>query len=472
MEFALGVLKTGDPLYDALTIVAAHSPDRGRMVDEIWAKWFTNSVEKRKNDPTKQLIEQRNLANNVVLGMDWCGLADQNSNTLTTVGQQILSIPDFTRRHELFAKHLLENCEGFALLDAARSVATKMQRQPKNTEIHAELRRRGFYLPTNPNDPSKMRMWLEPSGIIDKDWAIDEAKLSTLLGTTLSELAEWQALTPSQRSFLEIVREKAITKGTIPIPATELVDAMRDRGVKFNEGQLRAGYYDKLSAAKWIVHHVNQKGRGAKGGWISAAPKLLSADVGFLAKHATDSLPADLRAQLNTPLNKIYTDLRSTDRHTKGIALELLTLNIAIDLGLLPLRLRVRGTKTGGNEVDLVAEGAHLLFSRWSFQCKNTQSVGISVLSREIGIATLLQSQVVVIVTTGRATDTVKSAARRITATTEFQVVIVEGDTIDQYIKEGSSVILDLFRGSASNALQAKRPQVDETLNELAEEEA
>ncbi len=40
-------------------------------------------------------------------------------------------------------------------------------------------------------------------------------------------------------------------------------------------------------------------------------------------------------------------------------------------------------------KVDLIAEGAHLLFSRWLFQCKATKStVQLSDLAKEIGMAT------------------------------------------------------------------------------------
>jgi hypothetical protein len=109
---------------------------------------------------------------------------------------------------------------------------------------------------------------------------------------------------------------------------------------------------------------VKPSGRGGKGGEVSATDKLLDVDFELLVGFRPGDLPADLRAVMTKPLDEIYDDLKAQDTYVKGINLDLLTVNLAIDLGLMPLRLRVRGVRTGGAEVDLVAEGAHLHFSR------------------------------------------------------------------------------------------------------------
>jgi hypothetical protein len=254
--------------------------------------------------------------------------------------------------------------------------------------------------------------------------------------------------------------------------ASDLVDRMRDRGVRFDEGQLKRNLYQPLSRLGWIEHQVKVAGRTSKGGFVAATKKLMDADLDFLAKHAKDDLPADLQSQLGTPLDAIYGDLQSHDKHAKGIALELLTLNLAVDLNLVPVKLRVRGVKTQGNEVDLLAEGAHLHFSRWLFQCKNTAAVALSVLTREIGIATLLNANVIVIVTTGRFADTVKKAALSVTETTQFQVVLIGKPELDTYRVRGAAALTEVFREGAIAALQLKRPQVLDALKELEEDES
>jgi hypothetical protein len=213
-------------------------------------------------------------------------------------------------------------------------------------------------------------------------------------------------------------------------------------------------------------------GRGGKGGEIAATDKLLEVDFELLLGFRPGDLPADLRAAMTTPLQTIYQDLRSGDTYVKGLALELLTVNLASDLGLSPLRLRIRGVRTGGAEVDLVAEGAHLHFSRWLFQCKNTGLVGVDVLAKEVGMATLLQAQVIVIATTGAFSGTVVSYAERLSETTPFQVVLVDRHLLDAYKEGGALAVRDHFHQEAVTAMRLKRPQVLETLEDLAEDES
>jgi hypothetical protein len=122
--------------------------------------------------------------------------------------------------------------------------------------------------------------------------------------------------------------------------------------------------------------------------------------------------------------------------------------------------------------VDLVAEAAHLQFSRWLFQCKNTKSVDVSVLAKEVGMATLLQAQVIVIATTGTFTRTAISYARRVSETTPFQVVLVNEGVLEAYRSGGAPALRQCLRANTQETAKLKRPQVVETLDELAEDES
>ncbi len=253
---------------------------------------------------------------------------------------------------------------------------------------------------------------------------------------------------------------------------------MRDEhGPIFDEGQLKAKIYKPLADSGWITHEFPRGGRGGKGGEIAASTKLLEVDFEVLTGFRPGDLPADLRAAMTTPLEDIYRDLTpkgvtKAEIYKKGIALELLALNLAADLGLAPLRLRIRGVATGGAEVDLVAEGAHLHFHRWLFQCKNTKNVDVGVLAKEVGMATLLQAQVIVIATTGKPSKTVRTYAERVSLTTPFQVVLIDGAALEEYQKGGAMALRARFRADAIAAMQLKRPQVIKTLDELADDES
>lgn len=193
---------------------------------------------------------------------------------------------------------------------------------------------------------------------------------------------------------------------------------------------------------------------------VAATQKLLETEIDLLPEGDGWGIPSDLKAHLRKPLDQVYTDLKSTNTHTKGIALELLAVRMAIDLTLTPTRLRERGTRTGGAEVDLVAEGAHLHFSRWLLQCKNTSKVNVAALAKEVGMAVLLKAHVVVLVTTGTFSPTVKTYATELAATSPHQAVLVDKTVLAAYKAGGSAALRKHFNLNAREILSIKRPQV------------
>jgi hypothetical protein len=457
-------------LAETLTIVADNAFHRDAIVEAIRLRWFTGAAVKRV-DRAARLRQQQVRSGNVLNGMQRYGLVSREYG-LTDLGRDLLAIPDEERRSEQFAVHLLKQRQGFELLDIVRDLQAR-NTKVSNGSLRAELRRRGYKVSTNSSDMGKLRQWLGTSGVVDDSWQINEARIEEITGTPVAVIGEWQSLTKVQRAFLATMRRLSETRGTRPVPSPDLLDFVREEyGHIFDEGQVRKTVYEPLAKGGWITHKVKKAGRGGKGGEIAATHKLIDVDFELLLGFRPGDLPADLRAVMTKPLNEIYQGLGSTDTYVKGISLELLTVNLASDLGLTPVRLRVRGIRTGGAEVDLVAEAAHLQFSRWLFQCKNTKSVDVGVLAKEVGMATLLQAQVIVIATTGTVSKTVVTYAQRVTETTPFQVVLAQRDTMQKYRSGGSVALRDIFRSNASEAMRVKRPQVIDTLDELAEDES
>jgi len=225
-----------------------------------------------------------------------------------------------------------------------------------------------------------------------------------------------------------------------------------------------------LEASGWIELEARPStGRGGKSGRVSATKKLLDVDLDVLLGFPTPTIPPDLRALLDRPLADIRADLKA-DTHTKGIALELLVLRMIADLGLSFVGFRVRTSETGGAEVDVIAEGVHLHFSRWLFQCKNvTGSVGLSALAKEVGMATLLRGHVVVMVTTSTFKSTVITYANQLAATSALQVILLDRSALDAYWRGAGPALAKLLHDRAGDILRLKRPQVTAVISELQE---
>lgn len=242
---------------------------------------------------------------------------------------------------------------------------------------------------------------------------------------------------------------------------------LRQRGIEFNGGQVNRDIYKPLVDQGWITQTGSTGGRGAKGGAIAPTAKALELDVDLIDGLALGDLPAELQEYLGRPIAEILKDLKSSENYVKGIALELLALRLAADCGLMPVDLRVRGVTTGGAEVDLVAEGAHLHFSRWLFQCKNqVNTVDLGVLAKELGMATLLRAQVVVIITTAAFAKSVREFARQAAETTAIQVVLIDKAILENYGQQGPAALREELHNRAVEVLTLKRHQLDEVPTE------
>jgi hypothetical protein len=111
-----------------------------------------------------------------------------------------------------------------------------------------------------------------------------------------------------------------------------------------------------------------------------------------------------VRQILRKPLAEILQELKSENTSTKAKALEALTFYFMRLLGLEIKAWRKHGKKTGGFEVDVIVEGARLVFSRWQIQYKNApgSTVSLEDVAKEVGLSLKLKSNVILMITTGR----------------------------------------------------------------------
>ena len=253
---------------------------------------------------------------------------------------------------------------------------------------------------------------------------------SPTLGMSFETIDEWDRLTHDQQAFLRTLRRLAGARGT---------EAMSARAAD-RPGQVRARSRIPGGSACCPPVPTTERGRLDHMVTDSATQTSGAESLEPSPRHRSSWRSNSSRCQramngasraiyaplLRTPLEDVNRDLDADDTHRKGIALELLALRLATDSGLTPLRFRLRAATTGGAEVDLIAEGAHLLFSRWLFQCKNTRSVSLADLAKEVGMAVMLRAHVIVLVTTGRFAASVPTYATELMLANPLQVVLID----------------------------------------------
>jgi hypothetical protein len=447
-----------------LVVVDKAQGDRDRVVEAVRARFFADAASSRA-DPDERLQQQRTRAYNSVLGASKYGLVTDDLGGLTGLGVEALNAGSGDELYRLLARHIIRDLGGFEVLVAMKEMQAAGIEVNKSS-LHEYLERfAGLELPRATTHHMKLLQWLRKAGVLaSRGYAISDSAVREIANLSIDDAETWIALTPEQTAFLRVLRRMTLVEGQGQIPAKTIIDGVvAEYGPIFErQDQLSASVLKPLASPEngWITHTISSSGRGGKSGFVSATPKLLEVEVDLLPEGDGLGIPADLKSKLRTPIAQVYEDLKSPDTYVKGIALELLALRMALDLTLVPIRLRERGSTTGGAEVDLIAEAAHLHFSRWLLQCKNTASVGVAALAKEVGMAVLLKAHVVVIVTTGKFSAAVHSYANELAASGSLQAVLVDGATLDSYRRNGPQALRGFVHDYAGATLALKRPQV------------
>lgn len=461
-DFSPAPLERGGGLRGLLTVIDENGSDLAQLKEAVRKRFFKDSAPEQR-DPAKRHEVQTTLAYNAAFGASKYSLVDWKTRDLTGLGREVLDCEDDRERYEIFARHIIRNLYGLEVLMAIREMQAAGSKVDKYT-LQAYLEQLGFALPRAAGNHLKFLLWLRLAGVLPKrGYEISAEAVEAIAGISLDAADGWSSLTDEQQAFLRVLRRIAMLEGSKPVPAKQVFDAVEDEhGAIFRRpDQLAATVLKPLVEAGWIDRSgIGKSGRGGKSGRVAATEKLLETEPDLLPSGDGLGIPSDLRAHLQTPLEEIYSDLGSADTHRKGIALELLALRLASDLSLIPVKMRARGASTGGAEVDLIADAAHLHFSRWLLQCKNTKTLAVSTLAKEVGMAVLLKATVIVIVTTGRIPSSVEAFARELALSSSLQAVLVDGKLLARYRKSGPSVLRKHFKAAAEETRAVKLPQV------------
>jgi hypothetical protein len=451
-EFSPGVLKLG--IWDLLHRIAPNQGRRAALVDDLQ----TVGSLARTQDP----VQRAKRTANVLIGMSECGLFDLSTNTLTSLGLQLLnSRPDEASRE--FASHILRHLHGTDLVAIIQELR-KRGEAVTNDSIRRSLRARGFTVTENESNFGKLRQWLEPSGVVDSDWHFDDDKLRELSGLTSETVAELTTLTTQQRVFLNKLREQGrlLAAGEWPELGSMWKLIHLEYGREFlPEGKLREKVLVPLEAGGWIQTRGIGGGRGGNAGQVLALDKL-NALRDEIPLPDDAGIPPDLRARLSTPLDTIFDDLESWNNHEKGMALELLALNILTQLGLRPVGFRTRAAETAFAETDLTANGLHLHYSRWLVQCKNVSEVKQDYLTREVGLAVVIKAHVILMITTGTFAASTRVMAEQTARATALQVLLLDGQVLKRFRTGGINEVVAALRQQGERVLQLKKPQEHE----------
>jgi hypothetical protein len=435
-------------LVRVLDLLELHGGATSEFTDAIREEYFSSHA---KGNPK----QQRELAKNVRLALRGYGIISDDDH-LTNFGTELMSLRMHRDRlYAALAKHILLDLKGIDLLRAVSDM--KVARlETKLVDIARELERRGIHVPESGTHISSMREWLEAAKVLDGHWGVNEDRLRDLIGHGLDQVDELGQFSPEQRAFVEAL---VAMPGDGPFNSAEVARlATAQHHVVYDPKNLRYQVLFPLRDSGYLEVTKTTAGRGAKPYMVKPSSKFnrefIVPVLQALAKAA--SVPPDI---LRRPLKEIVVDLTSPNKDVKGKALEILAVNVCRILGLQIVGWRLRSRETGGQEVDVIADGTNFVFLRWEIQCKNTRTVSSDDVAREVGVALGNHAGVVLMITTGRFTEPARRYMNRILQTTAMNVMLLDGSDLKEIVGNPASAARVLGR-HAKRIRNLKRSEV------------
>ena len=432
-----------------LELAEQHGGDWRAFEAAVRSTWFENHSTSDYN--------RVKLANNTKLGMIAYGIIDRDAS-LTGFGRQLLELrSNESALYRQLAQHILLHLKGMTLVRCIQDMEAAGE-TVNLTTLREGLALRGVHYPRGGKHPSIMRLWLAKAGVIvGSRWRIDPHRVEEIMGVGADEYGVLGDFTPLQRAFLQAL---ANTGTTAPQRANEIAKlASVTYGERFPEKSLPKLVLHDLVEAGYITTQKTTSGRGAKPFLVTPTNQLVADVIEPLLEQLKAQTDPKLVALLRKPLTDILVDLTDKDRHVKGMALEALAFKIMRLLDMDYVATRLRGSQTGGAEVDLIFQSAKLVFSRWQIQCKNTPRVALDDVAKEVGLTHFLKSNAIVVVSTGKVGPEARRYANRIMRDSNLAVVMIDGDDL-KLISESPTKVVRVFQREARHAIKLKKLEI------------
>lgn len=433
-----------------LEIIAQHHSDKDGFENSLENTFFSENKTSERN--------KQKLAMNLRLSLQAYQIIDDNIQ-FTDFGENLYDLRnDSEDLHTELAKHILLNLHGLTLVQCVQDMVAAGEKV-NLLKLREWLQERGIHFPRGGKHPSMMRLWLEKAGVFTKRWVVNEARLIELAGISQDELDVLTQLTDQQKAFIKAL----VNQGEKVVSFSNDIEKLASAtyGVKFNEKMLPKTVLYPLQDEGYITLERGTKspGRGAKPFLVSPTNKLKKEVIIPILEQLEQQVQSDLRPLLRKPFTEILKELDDGSIHIRGLTLEALAFKLMRIIDLDYVATRLRGNVTGGAEVDLIFESSRLIFSRWQIQCKNTSSVRLDDVAKEVGLTHILKSNVIVMVSTGEIGASARDYANKVMADSNIAIVMIDHADIENIVDNPPFIIHALNR-EAKHALQLKKLEI------------
>lgn len=372
--------------------------------------------------------------------------------TLSTFGNELLAMSKESDIYDAMAKRILTYLNGFMFIEAIRTI-TQGGNRPTLENVTETLNLMGCEKLSKTNKHvATMKKWLEKANVLN-GWEIKEKKLESLTGMKDEDIEVLRRLTHAQACF---IRALCNTGSDEYQNASKIRDlAKTSYNVEFPAKNFAAAIIKPLEDKKLIEKKTAAGTHGGNASEVKLAGAVKAEVLAPILEQIERIAGKEVIQYCQKSLETLRTEIDSTDTHVKGLALEAFAIKMMQIIDLDFIGTRVKGSETGGAEVDVLFETTRLNYSRWQVQCKNTSKVSIDQVAKEVGLSHVLKTNVIVILTTGKATSTAKEYAAAIMREMNLCIIFIEADDIAEILSAPANIV-DVLNRESQKAKQIK----------------
>lgn len=380
------------------------------------------------------------------LGVDsGYGLVDDDFY-LTDIGEELYELRDDEQElYERFAQYILLECDGLKLVEIVDDMHASGEKPSLPTIRDAFEEQYGIYSDETTSDVSQMRGWLNKVDVIGtgRNYDINWDAIENIIGVDSEELLELSELTEEQRAFLKALARIDPQK---PMPNSIVGDIAENAyGVSIGKKSIVKDVLKPLQEAGYI-EYVNPSDVSGKPNLVITTDKFDNEVLVPLLDDVSERVGIP-RHILRTTFEEVREQMDADSKHERGLALEVLAVKLGRILGLEFEGWHVRGRSTGGAEVDVVMDSTDVSFGRWQIQCKNTKkSLRTSAVKEEVGVARMLQSNVILMVARSGVASDARQYASRVMYRDNLTIMFISGDDLMEFDEDPSHLLTVLRR--------------------------
>ena len=304
--------------------------------------------------------------------------------TLSAFGNELLTMTKEAEIYDAMAKRILTHLSGLMFIEAIRTISQGGNR-PTLESMTEKLNLMGCEELSKTNKHvATMKKWLEKAKVLN-GWEIKEKKLESLIGVKEADIKVLRGLTREQACFIKAlcntgsddyqnaskIRDLATASYNVDFPAKNFANAI----------------IKPLEDKKLIEKKPSASSHGGNSSEIKLESTVKAEVLASVLEQIEIIAGKEVLQYCQKSLEDLRTEIDSTDTHVKGLALEAFAIKMMRIINLDFIGTRVKGSETGGAEVDVLFDTTRLNYSRWQVQCKNTPKVSIDQVAKEVGLS-------------------------------------------------------------------------------------